>query len=112
MFEFDKWVKGVIDVGINKDVSGKFEDIVYFYIVVDVVRKVVKGEVDRGLLICGIGKFWFLNWSLIFLYCGELIFGLILGMGVVIFVNKVFGIWVFVVYDLFFVECFIKFNNV
>ncbi|KAE8541548.1 ribose 5-phosphate isomerase [Cryptococcus gattii VGV] len=87
LLESDKRVKGVIDVGINKDASGKLEDTAYPHIAVDAARKVAKGEADRGLLICGTG------------------------MGVAISANKVPGIRASVAHDSFSVERLIKSNN-
>lgn len=53
-----------------------------------VVEKVVSGEVDRGILICGIG------------------------IGMSIFVNKVKGICCVLVYDIFSVKVMREYNDI
>lgn len=74
----------VIDVGVDDVVGLMF----YLKVVIEVVEWVVCGEVDWVIFFCG------------------------MGFGVVIVVNKVFGICVVMVYDLFFVECLVFFNDV
>ncbi|TYJ53358.1 ribose 5-phosphate isomerase [Cryptococcus floricola] len=87
LLESDKRVKGVIDVGVNKTKDGKPEKTAYPHVAVDAARKIVKGEADRGLLICGTG------------------------MGVAISANKVPGIRASTAHDSFSVERLIKSNN-
>ncbi|WVQ85798.1 ribose 5-phosphate isomerase [Cryptococcus sp. DSM 104549] len=87
LLEADKRVKAVIDVGVNKTDAGKPETTPYPHVAVDAARKVIKGEADRGLLICGTG------------------------MGVAISANKVPGIRASVAHDSFSVERLVKSNN-
>ncbi|WWC92346.1 ribose 5-phosphate isomerase [Kwoniella dendrophila CBS 6074] len=88
ILENDKRVKNLIDVGVHKDEdNGKINKIAYPHIAVDAAKKIISGEADRGLLICGTG------------------------MGVAISANKVPGIRASVAHDSFSVERLIKSNN-
>ncbi|WWC98499.1 ribose 5-phosphate isomerase [Kwoniella sp. B9012] len=87
LLEADKRVKGVIDVGVHKNEEGKIDKTAYPHVAVDAARKIINGEADRGLLVCGTG------------------------MGVAISANKVPGIRASVAHDSFSVERLIKSNN-
>ncbi|WVF68210.1 ribose 5-phosphate isomerase [Kwoniella sp. CBS 6097] len=87
LLEADSRVKKVIDVGVNLGADGKVDKTAYPHVAVDAARKVIKGEADRGLLVCGTG------------------------MGVAISANKVPGIRASVAHDSFSVERLIKSNN-
>ena len=49
----DPRVTNVIDVGVSKDGEDKSTD--YPHVAVAAARKIMDGEADRGLLICGTG---------------------------------------------------------
>lgn len=73
----------VIDIGLMI-----LESIYYFKYGCEVVEMIVKGEVDLGILICGMGQ------------------------GIMMFVNKVEGICCGVCFDVFFVKMICVYNNV
>ncbi|KAK8850557.1 ribose 5-phosphate isomerase [Kwoniella newhampshirensis] len=87
LLEADTRVKSVIDVGVHLGPDGKVDTTAYPHVAVDAARKIVNGEADRGLLVCGTG------------------------MGVAISANKVPGIRASVAHDSFSVERLVKSNN-